>query len=169
MSGEPPAAPAAAEAAAAAAPTPSADATPPAAAGNGEAAAAAATHKQSQMHMDTTMPQVRSCRSLLGAGYVAGTLTDLQTNEQTRYVLPHRHRELVLDKNAVIQSFNHAFRGTDIGPIRDFDTDLFGYGNPLAPKFLTPMQGLTFDPQVFDGKVGRHLVGVLPQFNNLAR
>eukprot|EP00660_Eupelagonema_oceanica_P014384 gene14384-22343_t len=84
--------PAEAAAAATPAPAPEADVSPPAAAGSGEAAAAAATHKQFQMHMDTTMPQVRSCRSLLGAGYVAGTLTDPQTNEQTRYVLPHRHR-----------------------------------------------------------------------------
>eukprot|EP00660_Eupelagonema_oceanica_P000753 gene753-8794_t len=149
----------AADAAPAASPSAEPPAEPPAggdtaaAAGRGSGGTAAgAIHKITQMHADDTMPQVRSCRSLLGEGYVAGTFTHPQTQKQTRYILPRRHRELMLDRTAVIQAVNHAFRGTGIDEITEFDTDLFGYGTPLAPKFMTPMQGLTFDPQVFDGK-----------------
>eukprot|EP00663_Eupelagonemidae_sp_cell21sb_P007310 gene7310-6570_t len=116
------------------------------------------------LHMHPDMPMVLCTRALLDSGFQAGYVD--VGNTKKVHVMPTFYRELMLDMKSLQESARCNFEDCGVSDYK-IDTDLFGYGDPKAEKFLTPHQGLPIDASQLSGKVGKHLFGVIPQFNNL--
>ena len=116
------------------------------------------------LHVHPEMPMILGTRSLLDSGFQAGYLE--VGNTKTVHIIPPFYRELMLDMDSIQSSARDTFEDSGVEDYA-IDTDLFGYGNPKAPKYLTPHQGLPFDASRLSEKVGKHLFGVVPHFNNL--
>eukprot|EP00661_Eupelagonemidae_sp_cell13_P006081 gene6081-42_t len=117
---------------------------------------------QTKVHGCKDQPQHVSTERLMAQGYLAGCYK--ADGKEVIHVLPRRYKQLLLDVSALETAAKKAFEG--LSDFDCFDTDLFGYMEPCARKFLTPHQGVPFNSQVLKN-VGTNMFGVVPQFNNL--
>eukprot|EP00661_Eupelagonemidae_sp_cell13_P004197 gene4197-3880_t len=110
------------------------------------------------------MPKLNSVAKLLQNGFQA-CKKKTSDGKETIHILPARYREVHVNVAEILNAAKRTFEE----PGMTFETDIFGYLHPKAPKFLTPLQGMPFDTKQLSAVVGKHLFGVVPTFNNLER
>eukprot|EP00661_Eupelagonemidae_sp_cell13_P002455 gene2455-3323_t len=125
--------------------------------------AGSGTQEVVNVHSHPDMPRFKSSEDMIEAKYLVG----IHTATQKVCAIPQRHKELSLDMAEMLKVTQKVFPD-----VTQYDCDLFGFVEPKAEKYLTPWQGVPLQPQAIEelqSKVGKHMFGIVPQYNNLSQ